>query len=128
METMFSNTWAKVKKVKAFSVAAYNNTSPGQKVALQAAVAMAIVMMPEIAFAQTAGQTSGTNFFCFIAQYFKGICGTAALVAICMWAIEHIFGAAKLHDMVVKVGIAAAIVIGGSTIITNSGLTSTCAL
>lgn len=127
MESMFSSISNKFNGAKQFAAAAYKNSGPTQKALLKASVAMAIVLMPEVALAQVSGN-AGTNFFCYIAQYFKAICGTAALVAITMWAIEHIFGAAKLHDVVVKVGIAAAIVIGGSTLITNSGLTSNCVI
>jgi hypothetical protein len=43
-----------------------------------------------------------------------------------MWAIEHIFGAAKLHDVVIKVGVACGIVIAGATMIAKSGLTVNC--
>jgi hypothetical protein len=92
------------------------------KVAMQAVALTAVLMTPELAFAQDS-TSGGVQFFCYIATYFKSIVGGAALVALLMWAIEHIFGVAKLHDVVIKVGIAAAIVIGASTIIAKSGMT-----
>lgn len=88
------------------------------------AVVMMVMTMPGMAFAQAAGD--GTSMFCYIAQYFKGIVGAAALTVIMMWAIEHIFGVAKLHDVVIKVGVAAGLVILAVTVITNSGLTVSC--
>lgn len=107
----------------------YDASSDNHKALMQTALVMVLVAVPELALAQsTVPAGAGSNFFCYIAQYFKAICGTAALVAITMWAIEHIFGAAKLHDVVIKVGISAAIVICGSTLIANSGLSSTCAI
>lgn len=127
MKSMFSKIARKASSVRATLVAAYRGASAHHKALLQTLLAVAVILMPEVALAQVAGN-AGTNFFCYIAQYFKAIVGTAALVAITLWAIEHIFGAAKLHDVVVKVGISAAIVIGGSTLITNSGLTSTCVI
>jgi hypothetical protein len=102
----------------------YSKLSKNKKVFVQCAAAALIVGLPEVALAQSAG--AGANFFCYIAQYFKQIVGSAALVAIFMWALEHIFGMSKLHDIVIKVGIACAIVIGGAALITNSGLTVSC--
>ena len=49
-----------------------------------------IGLCPGSAFAQS--YTASAQFFCYIAQYFKYIVGTAAVVAIFFWAIEHIFG------------------------------------
>ena len=96
------------------------------KTLLNAVTVVALVAIPDVAFAQA--YSAGAQFFCYIAQYFKYIVGTCALVALIFWAIEHIFGVAKLHDMVLKVGIACAIVAGGATLITNSGLTTNCIL
>lgn len=80
-----------------------------------------LATMPSIAMAD-----SGSGIFCWIANYLKQIVGAAALVAIGLWAIEHIFGASKLHDMVIRVGIACGIVVIGATLIANSGLTVNC--
>ena len=90
------------------------------------AVIAALALLPEVAVAAAAvtGDTGG--LFCWVAKYFKSIVGAAALVAIFLWAIEHIFGVSKLHDIVIKVGVAAGIVIGASTLITQSGLTVGC--
>lgn len=87
----------------------------------QAAAAIAVMSFPTFAHA-----AEGSAIFCFVADYFKQIVGAAALVAIFMWAIEHIFGAAKLHDVVIKVGVACGIVIAGATMIAKSGLTVNC--
>lgn len=87
-------------------------------------IALFVTLIPGLAFAGG----DGSGFFCYISQYFKQIVGAAALTAIMMWAIEHIFGASKLHDVVIKVGVAAGIVIVGATFITNSGLTLSCAV
>jgi hypothetical protein len=127
MESMISSPSHKLVRAKKFAIDAYKNSGTTNKAALKTALAIAIVMLPEVALAQVTGN-AGTNFFCYIAQYFKAICGSAALVAICMWAIEHIFGAAKLHGVVINVGVSAAIVIGGSALIANSGLTSNCVI
>lgn len=108
---------------------AFRQTKKRLKDVAFAAAVTALVLMPEVALAgMTGGSNAATQFFCYIAQYFKTIVGSAALVAITMWAIEHIFGVSKLHDIVIKVGIAAAIVIGGATLIANSGLTSNCTI
>lgn len=92
--------------------------------ALLALVVLAATM-PELAFAQATGG-NGTNMFCFLAKYFHDIVGAAVLVVIMMWGIEHIFGVAKLHDVVIKVGVVAGMVVLAVTIITQSGLTVTC--
>ncbi len=118
----------KMSSVAKSSITAYQSSKDSHKAILNVTLAMMILSIPEVAFAQTAVPAAATNFFCFIAQYFKAIVGTAALVAITMWAIEHIFGASKLHDVVIKVGVSAAIVIGGSALITNSGLASSCVI
>jgi hypothetical protein len=118
MENMFSKMSRSVKAQHAFLSHAYQNMPRSKKTAMHAVAVGAVAMVtPELSLA------SGTDFFCYIAEYFKGIVGGAALVALLMWAIEHIFGVAKLHDVVIKVGIAAAIVIGATTIIAKSGLT-----
>lgn len=83
-------------------------------------------LFPGSACAQS--YTASSQFFCYIAQYFKYIVGTAALVAILFWAIEHIFGVSRIHDIVIRVGVACAFVIAGATIITNSGLTVNCVI
>lgn len=85
-----------------------------------------LALTPEIALA--AGVADGSGIFCWVAQYFKQIIGSAALVAVFMWSIEHIFGASKLHDIVIKVGVACGIVIAGAAMITKSGLAITCLL
>jgi len=87
---------------------------------------LALTLMPELAFAQSGA--GGGGIFCFIAQYFKQIAGGAALVVICLWAIEHFFGVSKIHDMVIKVGIGAAVIVGASAFVANSGLSSNCVL
>lgn len=102
----------------------YGKLTKNQKHVAQTVLAISLIALPEFAFAQNAGG----GFFCYIAQYFKQIVGTAALVAITMWAIEHIFGASKLHDIVIKVGVACAMVIAGTVLITSSGLTTSCVL
>jgi hypothetical protein len=90
-----------------------------------AGAASVMLVLPGIALAQVAGVTDGSGIFCWVAQYFKQIVGGAALVAIFMWAIEHIFGAAKLHDIVIKVGVACGMVIAGAAMVKQSGL-ATC--
>ncbi|WP_426172499.1 hypothetical protein [Pseudoduganella sp. R-34] len=127
MANMFSKTLRKAHALKQSAIATYSASSTNKKAALKAAVGLAIVMLPEVAFAQSGGN-AGAGFFCYIAQYFKAIVGTAALVAITMWAIEHVFKVSKLHDVVITVGTACAIVIGGTTLIVNSGLTTSCVL
>lgn len=123
MESMFTKISRSTKKLQA----ACGNMPQGNRAALSGAICLALVLIPEVAFAQSTGG-QGSNFFCYIATYFKGIVGSAALVAILAWAIEHILGVAKLHDIVVKVGVGCAIVIGSATIIANSGLSSGCAV
>jgi hypothetical protein len=118
MENMYSKILRKAREKHAFLSHAYQNMPHGTKAAMKAAAVGAVMMTPQLAFAAGA-----TDFFCYISEYFKSIVGGAALVALLMWAIEHIFGVAKLHDVVIKVGIAAAIVIGATTIIAKSGLT-----
>lgn len=90
------------------------------------AIMIAVLMMPGLALAQSTGVADGSGIFCWVAQYFKQIVGAAALVAIFMWAIEHIFGASKLHDIVIKVGVACGIVIAGAAMVTKSGLAVNC--
>lgn len=121
MESMFSKMSHSVKRHHAFLSHAYQNMPVNAKAMVRAVAASTVLMTPSLAFAQ---ETGAVDFFCYIAKYFKQIVGAAALVALLMWAIEHIFGVAKLHDVVIKVGIAAAIVIGSSAIITKSGLVS----
>lgn len=118
MGNMYSRISRSLREKHLFLSYAYQNM-PHQTKAVVKTVAVGVVLMtPQLAMA-----SDGTDFFCYIATYFKGIVGGAALVALLMWAIEHIFGVAKLHDVVIKVGIAAAIVIGATTIIAKSGLT-----
>ena len=85
-----------------------------------------IGLCPGSALAQS--YTASGQFFCYIAQYVKYIVGTAALVAILFWAIEHIFGVSRIHDIVIRVGVACAFVISAATIIANSGLTVNCVI
>ena len=128
---MFSKTSKAIRGAADTAVGLYKGCSDNHKAILNTAVLMAVLAVPELAFAQqssTVDPGSGINFFCYIAKYFKAIVGTAALVTIGMWAIEHIFGAAKLHDVVVKVGITSAIVIGATSIITGSSLTTSCVI
>lgn len=120
MENMFSKMSFKAQLTHEFLSSAYQNMPQNRKNLVRGVALGAVLMTPHLAFAAGEG---GTDFFCYIAKYFKGIVGGAALVAMLMWAIEHIFGVAKLHDVVIKVGIAAAIVIGATTIIAKSGLT-----
>jgi hypothetical protein len=87
---------------------------------VKALVLTALIMMPQLAMAQDGG--GGAAFFCFIGNYFKGIIGGACLVVIMLWALEHLFGMAKLHDVVIKVGVVAAVVVGAVSIIKASGL------
>lgn len=121
MESMFSKTSRSLKSKGAFFAGAYNNMPHQAKSAIKAVALGAVLMTPELAMAQSVNPRS-VAFFCYIGEYFKAIVGGAALVALLMWAIEHIFGVAKLHDVVIKVGIAAAIVIGSTGIIQASGL------
>lgn len=122
MANIFSKKSASVMAEKR----GYASLSDAQKSTIKGLLLAALVLVPEVAFAQTGA--GGANFFCYIASYFKGIVGAAALVAILAWAIEHILGVAKLHDIVIKVGVGAAIVIGSATIIANSGLSSGCVI
>lgn len=116
MENMFLKMSRSVHR----SLSSTYQNMPQQTKAMMKTFALgAFLMTPQLAFAAGEG---GTEFFCYIAKYFKGIVGGAALVALLMWAIEHIFGVAKLHDVVIKVGIAAAIVSGATIIIAKSGL------
>lgn len=118
MENMYSKMLHKGRAQHAFLSHAYQNMPQKAKTVIRTVAVGAVMMTPQLAMAAGA-----TDFFCYIAEYFKSIVGGAALVALLMWAIEHIFGVAKLHDVVIKVGIAAAIVIGATTIIAKSGLT-----
>ncbi|UTY55873.1 hypothetical protein [Massilia sp. erpn] len=115
MKTIFSKLSAKRHQLSA----AWDGLPPTAKSACKAGVAGAMLMSPSLALAADA---NGNQFFCFIANYFKGIVGGCALVVILLWAIEHFFGVSKLHDIVIRVGIGAAIVAGSSLIIANSGM------
>lgn len=114
------NIFSKLSGNSAKLAAAWDNLSPTTKGICKASAMGVVLMSPTLAFAQAGG--GGNQFFCYIANYFKGIVGSCALVVILLWAIEHFFGVAKLHDVVIKVGIGAAIVAGSSIIIANSGL------
>lgn len=92
-----------------------------RSVVLALAITLALCALPEVAFAQ---EVDGTGLFCWVAKYFKQIVGAAALVAIFMWAVEHIFGVSKLHEIVMKVGVACGMVIAGAAMITKSSLTT----
>jgi hypothetical protein len=124
MENMYSKMSRKVREKHTFLSQAYQNMPHKTKAMMKSVAVGAVMMSPQLAFAAP----GGTDFFCYIAEYFKSIVGGAALVTMLLWAVEHIFGVAKIHDVVIKVGIAAAIVIGASTIITKSGLTTNCVL
>jgi hypothetical protein len=100
---------------------AFQRTPNKRKQAIRAAAIGAVMMSPQLAFAG-----DGTELLCFIAQYFKTIAGTAALVVIGMWTLEHFFGVAKLHDVVIKVGIGAAFIISAAVLVAKSGLSSGC--
>jgi hypothetical protein len=113
------NIFSKLSGKRAQLSAAWENLSPAARSACKASVAAAMMMTPSLAFA---ADGNGNQFFCYVANYFKGIVGGCALVVIMLWAIEHFFGVSKLHDIVIKVGIGAAIVAGSSIIIANSGL------
>lgn len=121
MENMFSKMSRSLRSKGEFLGSAYTNMPQHTKSVIKAVAATAVLMTPEMAFAQSV-DPKAVAFFCYIGEYFKAIVGGAALVAMLMWAIEHIFGVAKLHDVVVKVGIAAAIVIGSVSLIRTSGL------
>jgi hypothetical protein len=84
-------------------------------------IVLCLVALPGMAMA-----ADGSGIFCWVADYLKQIVGAAALVAIVMWSIEHIFGAAKLHDMVIRIGVACGLVIVGAVMIAKSGLTVNC--
>ena len=84
------------------------------------AAALLFFFMPEAAFAASGME----SFLCSVAQNFKAIVGVCALVAIVFWAIEHVFGVSKIHDMVIKIGIACAVIAGAATLINASGLTT----
>lgn len=113
------NIFSKLSRKPTELSAAWDQMSPKAKSVCKATAVTALMMTPSLAFAADGG---GNQFFCYIANYFKGIVGSCALVVILLWAIEHFFGVAKLHDVVIKVGIGAAIVAGSSVIIANSGL------
>lgn len=115
------NIFSKLSAKRAQMAKAYQNMSPSSKRACHALVLGTFLMSPQLAFA-----ADGTELLCWVAQYFKQIAGTAALVVICVWAIEHFFGVSKLHDITIRVGIAAAFIITGATLVAKSGLTSSC--
>lgn len=121
MESMFSKMSRSLRSKGEFLSAAYKNMPQQTKSVIKAVAVTAVLMTPEVALAQSV-DPKAVAFFCYIGEYFKAIVGGAALVAMLMWAIEHIFGVAKLHDVVIKVGIAAAIVIGSVSLIRTSGL------
>lgn len=117
MENM--NSW--IAEKKATAATQYGRLNVAQRISMQLVLGTALIMAPELAFAG-----NGAQLFCYIANYFKEIVGGAALVVIMLWAIEHLFGVSKLHDVVIKVGVAAAIVTGAAAFITNSGLSASC--
>lgn len=122
MESMISKMSRSLQSKGAFVSAAYKNMPQESRSVIKAVAFTAALMTPELAMAQSVVDPKAVKFFCYIGDYFKAIVGGAALVAMLMWAIEHIFGVAKLHDVVIKVGIAAAIVIGSVSLIRTSGL------
>src|SRR5690606_3552837 len=101
--------------------------SKGKKSLLNAMLALLVIGIPEVALAQYGGG-GNASFFCYFAKYFKEIIVASAVVAISMWALEHIFGMSKLHDIVMRVGIACGVVIAATLIISNTGLTVNCVL
>lgn len=115
------NIFSKLSAKRAQMAHAYQNMSPSSKRACHALALGAFLMSPQLAFA-----ADGTELLCWVAQYFKQIAGTAVLVVICVWAIEHFFGVSKLHDITIKVGIGAGFIIMAATFVTKSGLTSSC--
>jgi hypothetical protein len=120
---MFSKMSRSLRSHGAFVGAAYKNMPQQSKAVLKAVAVTAVMLTPELALAQPmSADPKSVKFFCYIGEYFKAIVGGAALVAMLMWAIEHIFGVAKLHDVVIKVGVAAAIVIGSVSLIRGAGL------
>jgi hypothetical protein len=116
-----TNMFLNVSNKRAELARAYQGLSAQSKQIFKMVLLGAFLMSPQLAFA-----ADGTDMLCFIAQYFKQIAGSAALVVISIWAIEHFFGVAKLHDVVIKVGIGAAMIITASTAIAKSGLSSNC--
>lgn len=79
------------------------------------------LMLPGLALAQS-DAAGGVGIICWVAQYLKQIVGAAALVAVFMWALEHIGGMSKIHDMVVRVGIGCGVVSVAAVLIAKSGL------
>lgn len=123
MESMYSKTLRKSAEVCEGVSQVFKKVPKHHRTTIKALALTGLLVTPQLAFAQFGGGAAGaTKFFCYIATYFKQIVGAAAFVALLMWAIEHIFGVAKLHDVVIKVGIAAAIVIGSASLIAASGL------
>jgi len=122
--------WCEILGIKKIVTHSYANCNENTKANLMVVFFMLVFLMPEIAFAQeqTTQISGGAQFFCFIAKYFKSIIGAAAILTVCLWALEHIFGMSKIHDLVIKVGTVAAVVSGGTALIANSGLTSSCVL
>lgn len=122
MESMISKTSRKVVRAAKGFAKRYDAFSPSSKAITHAALTCALLALPEVAFAQS----GNGGILCNIAQYMKGIVGTCALLVIVLWAIEHFFGVSKLHDVLIKVGVGAAIVSGATVFIANSGLSSSC--
>lgn len=119
MESMSSKMSRKADGVLQSARRFYNDASNRDKIVYNTALAIALLTLPEFAFAQ-----SGGGIFCFIAQYFKSIVAAAALVVIVLWAIEHIMGVAKLHGVVITVGTASAFVLSAVKIVESAGLGS----
>lgn len=119
MKSIFSKLSAK----RAQLAVAYQSMSDKRKQVFHAALLSIFLMSPQLSFAAS---SDGSELLCYIAQYFKQIAGAAALVVITLWAIEHFFGVAKLHDVVIKVGISAGVIIMGSVLVAKSGLTVNC--
>ena len=83
------------------------------------------LLIPDLALAQSGSSNSG--FFCVISKYLKEILGSAAVLAIVLWAIDHIFNDEKVHAVAVRVGVATAVVSVAAVVIAQSGFTVSCA-
>lgn len=119
MGNTFSKTSRKLGTTMQRARAFYHQANNRDKVLYCTALSLMLTMMPEIALAQSSG---GGGIFCFIAQYFKQITAAAAVTVIVLWAIEHIMGVAKLHNVVITVGTASAFVLSAVKIVESSGL------
>lgn len=105
-------------KTSATSLLTMSKQSSGKcKLLFGFAVAL---LAPNLAFA------GGTDFLCFFHEQMKMIIGVAIAVAAGFWALEHLFGIAKLHDWVMKVAMVCMVVVGVTIMIAKTGLSSGC--